>query len=81
MRKWQPVQASGYAPGHRFCHVAVVHKDSLYVFGGYDGSNRLNDFLEFKFGFGGADIPASSLIGDLWARRPPAPAGDTRPVQ
>ena len=62
---WAPVQASGYAPGHRFCHVAVTHKDSLYVFGGYDGSNRLNDFLEFRFGFGGADIPASSLVTDL----------------
>ena len=33
--------------------------------GGYDGSNRLNDFLEFRFGFGGADIPASSLVTDL----------------
>ena len=37
----------------------------VYVFGGYDGSNRLNDFLEFRFGFGGADIPASSLVTDL----------------
>ena len=59
------MDASGFAPGHRFCHVAVVHKDSLFVFGGYDGSNRLNDFLEFKFGLGGTEIPASSLIGDL----------------
>lgn len=66
-RKWTAVQASGYAPGHRFCHVAVVYKDSLYVFGGYDGQARLNDFLEFKFGFGGADIPASSLVADLRA--------------
>ncbi|KAJ8610230.1 hypothetical protein CTAYLR_008520 [Chrysophaeum taylorii] len=67
-RKWSPVQTtSGYAPGHRFCHVAVVYKDSLFVFGGYDGQSRLNDFLEFKFGFGGADIPASSLVSDLRA--------------
>jgi hypothetical protein len=24
----------------------------MFVFGGYDGSSRLNDFLEFKFGPG-----------------------------
>ena len=39
----------GQPPGHRFCHVAVVHNESMYVFGGYDGSNRLNDFVEFHF--------------------------------
>jgi len=61
------VQATGSAPGHRFCHVACVHRDSMYVFGGYDGSNRLNDFVEFKFGFGGAEIPPSTLLADLKA--------------
>lgn len=64
----QPQQpAPAFVPGHRFCHVAVVHKDSMFVFGGYDGQSRLNDLLEFKFGFGGADIPASSLVSDLRA--------------
>lgn len=36
-------------PGPRFCHVGVVYEASLYIFGGYDGSNRLNDFLRFQF--------------------------------
>ena len=36
-------------PGPRFCHVGVVYDASLYIFGGYDGSNRLNDFLRFQF--------------------------------
>lgn len=57
----------GSAPGHRFCHVAVVARDSMYVFGGYDGSSRLNDFLEFNFGVDlmSCDIPPSSLVADL----------------
>lgn len=36
-------------PGARFCHVGVVYDSSLYIFGGYDGSNRLNDFLRYQF--------------------------------
>lgn len=65
--KWSPVQAMGTPPGHRFCHVAVVHNESMYVFGGYDGSNRLNDFLEFHFGLDlmACDVPAGTLIDDL----------------
>jgi hypothetical protein len=54
-------------PGHRFCHVAVVHKESMYVFGGYDGSNRLNDFIQFHFGLDlmACDIPPSTLHHDM----------------
>lgn len=55
------------SPGARFCHVAVVYQNSLYTFGGYDGSSRLNDFLEFKFGPGitACEIPESTLLSDL----------------
>lgn len=35
------------SPGPRFCHVGVVYGSSFYIFGGYDGSNRLNDFLRY----------------------------------
>jgi len=36
-KTWAPVHSLGPNPGHRFCHVAVVRADSLFVFGGYDG--------------------------------------------
>lgn len=36
-------------PCQRSLHVASVLKDKLYVFGGYDGQNRVNDFYEFDF--------------------------------
>lgn len=73
---WRPVQqervparagAAGQTPGKRFCHVAVVYQDSLFVFGGYDGENRLNDFQEFYFGHEAitCDIPSSTLVNDL----------------
>ena len=32
----------------RFCHVGVVYENAFYIFGGYDGSARLNDFLMFR---------------------------------
>ncbi len=48
--KWSQVSSTGPVPGHRFCHVACVYNTSMYVFGGYNGSNRLNDFMVFNFG-------------------------------
>jgi len=39
-----------HLPGRRFCHVGHIFEDCLYVFGGYDGHYRLNDFIRFRFG-------------------------------
>lgn len=36
-------------PCQRSLHAAAVVKDSLYVFGGYDGQNRVNDFYQYHF--------------------------------
>lgn len=59
--------SSEFLPGSRFCHVACVYEDCMYVFGGYDGSTRLGDFIRFRFGPQPIDcsIPASSLLDDL----------------
>lgn len=85
-KKWQPVHALGPSPGPRFCHVAVVHGDAMLVFGGYDGSSRLNDFVEFQLGLDLAsnmDVPPSTLVRA--ARRsaallpPPSPPRLARP--
>jgi len=56
-----------FTPGHRFCHAGCVDKDSMFIFGGYDGSRRLNDFWEFKFGtdLAACDIPPSTILSDL----------------
>mmetsp|Transcript_18781 Transcript_18781/g.71073 ORF Transcript_18781/g.71073 Transcript_18781/m.71073 type:complete len:526 (-) Transcript_18781:353-1930(-) len=54
------------APKQRFCHAAAVYGGSMYVFGGYDGQNRLNDLVKYKFPTPPKDgIPKSTLTQDL----------------
>ena len=55
------------AVGSRFCHVGAVYEGSLFVFGGYDGTNRLNDFLRLQFPVDEPveGIPPSTLVADL----------------
>ncbi|TMW64826.1 hypothetical protein Poli38472_008993 [Pythium oligandrum] len=50
-RSWftVPCENPSAAPCVRALHACAIRKDSLYIFGGYDGSNRLNDFYEFNF--------------------------------
>jgi hypothetical protein len=47
--KGYPKDQSQEGIGKRFCHIGVVYNAALYIFGGYDGSNRLNDFQRFQF--------------------------------
>lgn len=53
-------------PCPRFCHTCVVHGNCLFIFGGYDGQRRLNDFWQVRLADEvNIDIPTSSLIPDL----------------
>jgi len=66
--RWRQIKTAGAdQPCQRFCHVASVHNESLYVFGGYDGSDRLNDFIRFDFSAHDMtfDVPQSTLMHDL----------------
>lgn len=66
--KWRELKStSPDMPGPRFCHVAVSYQDSMYIFGGYDGSERLNDFIRFDFAAYDLnfEVPPSTLISDL----------------
>jgi len=70
MAKWRQIpQMSGEGIAvHRFCHVGAVHNGSFYVFGGYDGSHRLNDFVKYDLAADDlleTDIPPPSLLADL----------------
>lgn len=38
-------------PSPRDRHVAVVHSRSIFIFGGYDGFNRVNDFYEYNIDY------------------------------
>jgi len=71
--QWQEVRpppSSGgqkaNVPCPRFCHTCEVYDNSLYIFGGYDGQQRLNDFWQIKLASEvNIDIPSSSLVADL----------------
>lgn len=62
-QKWYQVQCANTPPS-RFCHVGAVHNKKLYIFGGYDGVNRLNDFYEYPFDNDNS-YPESTLLADL----------------
>jgi hypothetical protein len=48
--RWAPVLAQRDAPAPRHGHTAVVHKDGLFLFGGFaEGGISLNDLRHFSF--------------------------------
>lgn len=50
LRRWREVELSSPCrPGARSGASGVVYQDSLYVFGGYGGSGRLDDIYRFDF--------------------------------
>ncbi|DAZ98425.1 TPA: hypothetical protein N0F65_000139 [Lagenidium giganteum] len=43
-KEWKRLETSGISPPHRYRHTAVIHGDSMFVFGGVDKSHsRFND--------------------------------------
>lgn len=51
-KRWSPVlpsATSGNPPSPRDRHVAVAYANNFYVFGGFDGTSRVNDFFSFDF--------------------------------
>ena len=64
--KWVAVShKNGKPPTSRFCHVGLVFKKKFYIFGGYDGDSRLNDFHYFLIDERTFEIPPSTLKTDL----------------
>jgi hypothetical protein len=75
---WIAVQSKAVtpnqAPSSRFCHAGQVLKNRLYIFGGYDGIQRLNDFYYFVLSKkkNQIDVPQSNLVADMksWVANP-----------
>ena len=63
-KRWSPVlpsATSGNPPSPRDRHVAVAYNNSFYVFGGFDGTSRINDFFSFDFSsMTWREVPVSS---------------------
>jgi len=53
-------------PCARFCHVACVYRDAMYVHAGYDGQSRLSDFKSYSFLDNFVlDLPPPTILDDL----------------
>lgn len=46
---WVQHRVAGDVPTPRYFHSCAVHNGSMYVFGGYNGTDRLCDFFEHNF--------------------------------
>ncbi len=61
---WRQVEYASASPGPRENNGIVEHDGKLYLFGGYNGSEWLNDFHEF-------DLRTSSVIAAWRVHCPP----------
>lgn len=62
--RWSQVDCTGGdAPSGRSSLVAQVYDNSIYVFGGYNGTTVLNDF--FRFRLKPIGVPPPALVSDL----------------
>ena len=53
-------------PCPRFCHVGAVYRNFFYIFGGYDGQNRLGDFKRLTLSDPTKmEMPETTLATDL----------------
>lgn len=68
--RWRQIKSSeANEPLPRFCHVGVVYNEALFIFGGYNGTERLNDFVRFDFAAYDLsfEVPPSTLISEFRA--------------
>ena len=49
--KWKEIGTNDIPPSPRDRHVSVIHGRSIFIFGGYDGFNRVNDFYEYNIDY------------------------------
>jgi hypothetical protein len=47
---WEMTSTFGAVPSPRYAHASAVVGSNLYIFGGYDGNNLLNDLFVLDFG-------------------------------
>lgn len=48
--KWKRIIGDGAVPLNRFGHTAVVFEHSMYLFGGWNGHDTMDDIFQYSFG-------------------------------
>jgi len=63
---WRPITCLGTA-SQRFCHSGVIYGDSLFIVGGFNGTQRLGDFIKFEFNLDDLsyEVPESTMANDM----------------
>jgi N-acetylneuraminic acid mutarotase len=63
---WRPITCIGTA-SQRFCHSGVIYGDSLFILGGFNGTQRLGDFIKFEFNLDDLsyEVPESTMSSDM----------------
>ena len=69
--KIEPVD--GIVPPKRWGHTAVLYKDSIFIYGGFNSTGLLNDVWEYQLGL---VLPSTPLLseGNRWSKKNPAGA-------
>lgn len=63
---WRPITCLGTA-SQRFCHSGVIYGDSMFILGGFNGTQRLGDFIKFEFNLDDLsyEVPESTMPSDM----------------
>jgi len=46
---WKKIEGDGTIPLNRFGHTAVVYEHSMFIFGGWNGHDTMDDIYQFSF--------------------------------
>ncbi len=48
--KWRRIEGEGVAPLNRFGHTACLFEHSMFIFGGWNGHDTMDDIFQYSFG-------------------------------
>lgn len=47
--KWKELRGDGVIPLNRFGHSALIYENSMYIFGGWNGHDTMDDLYQYSF--------------------------------
>ena len=47
--EWTQIKGNGDSPLNRFGHTAIIYDHSMYIFGGWNGHDTLDDLYQYSF--------------------------------
>lgn len=47
--KWRKIEGDGVQPLNRFGHTAIVYEHSMFLFGGWNGHDTMDDIFQYSF--------------------------------